>query len=217
MAQPARCASPARRRRTGRRPGRARRLCPISARASRGDADRLAPVADHLDTVRRTSRSSRQSSRPPMSGPAHSCTATTPEAANASRAAVRAAARCAAVQQCAGRRPHPVMGVGGQRPRAVVAGGRCPARRPAPAARSTRARSARRRAPDRRVGRRATASSSAVVAAHPRSGQPRLIPAVPPDHAVGMRRGVFGEQGQEVLFGVGGRAGPGRYGPARWR
>ena len=91
----------ARRRRSGSRPARGRSPLRPSSRRSRRRG--------------RVPRSSRQSSMPPMSGPAHSCTATIPLAAARSSAATRAAAPLLGGQQVAGGGADQVVGVGGQR------------------------------------------------------------------------------------------------------
>ncbi len=145
-----RCASPARRRRTGRRPARAHRWPRCSAAASRGGGDRLAPVADR---PRRRARCATQF--PPVV-----------EAADVGAGALvhghhtgggerveRGGACLGALlcgQQCPRGGPHPMMGVGGQRARRRGSRRRRSGRVPARAARSTPAPNARRRAPGRR-------------------------------------------------------------------
>ena len=163
----------------------------MSDRASAGGGDGLAPVADRPRRRAAWSRSSRQSSRPPMSGPAHSCTATMPAAANASRAAVRASARCCGRQQCPCGAPAPGDGRRRTAVRPVVAGRGVHAGRLRAQRGRREPRSARRRAPGRRAGHRARRRVRPCVGTS-RSGQPDSIPAVPPDHAVGMGRDVFG-------------------------
>ena len=80
-------ATPARRRRTGRPPARGRPSSPCRALACPRSVT-ASPQYPTISTPCRVPRSSCQSSRPPMSGPAHSWTATIPLAAAASRAAV---------------------------------------------------------------------------------------------------------------------------------
>jgi hypothetical protein len=140
------------------------------------------PQYPTISTPWRMSRSSCQSSRPPMSGPAHSWTATIPLARPQSRAAHGAGALLGG-QPGAGGGAHQVVGVGGQRPLRIepLAADSAGSRRSAVERREWTS-----TGPGRRAGRRRRVEvvGARAVARRP----PGLVPAVTPDRPVGMAR-----------------------------
>ena len=131
-----------------------------------------------------------------MSGPAHSWTATMPNAAAASRAASRASLALLGRQLLAGGRPHEVMRVAGQRPLRVESVGVGQAGRE-PAQRGRRRR--RVHVDAGQVGGPVADDAVEVVGAGRGAFRPaRFVPAVRPDRAVGMRSRVFVDEREAV-------------------
>ena len=80
-----------------------------------GRADGFTPVAGYLDPVFEGRAARSQSSRPPIWGPAHSCTATIPAAASGVQCRHPGFGQLLAGQQAAGGGPDQVVSVAGQR------------------------------------------------------------------------------------------------------